>query len=130
MFHHALNSIQDSSLKTLFSRLRENGYYEKEIGHLTDEELAQAWDYFYDGEIPKIVHFLECRKFIFEKKPIQEFGLGMKDWNRIVRQAKDLLAENDPETAKEELQKRYTFLASLDATRAIEQAQEEFEEEI
>lgn len=58
---------------------------------------------------------------------LAESLLGMKDWNTVVANAKDIIQNEEGDPAKL-LLKRFSFLDQLEVKRAIEQAQEELGE--
>lgn len=58
---------------------------------------------------------------------LAEFLLGVKDWNIVVANAKDIIQNEEGDPAKL-LLKRFSFLDQLEVKRAIEQAQEELGE--
>jgi hypothetical protein len=129
MFHEALNDISgELTLFNLLEKLSLAGFIKKEVcpDSVTEDDLQEAWEYF-DEDPAKAVNYLETMHgFLFEQEfeKTQEATLGMRDWNRVVATAKDVVTEIEDELnierlAKDKLAKIYTFLSDLDVSRAI-----------
>ena len=130
MFHELHKEMQEQTLFDLLGRLSHDGYLIAEAGHsqaISDNDLEEAWECYYEDSA-KCVNLLETMHgFIFEQEHTIESSVGMKDWNRIVATAKDLLKEQDNEVdaAMDRLSKVFTFLPPLEIRQAVEQAADE-----
>jgi hypothetical protein len=132
MFREALEHMKGNTLFALLEQLAHAGYVKKEVhpDNLTENDLNDVWEAYY-RDPAEAVNLLETMHgFLFEQQELHEFGMGLKDWNRIVAAAKDMLEEQDGEVdaAMERLQSMFTFLPSLEVRRAVEQAKDEMVE--
>jgi hypothetical protein len=133
MFQDALEHMRGNTLFALLEKLAHDGYLRQHADSdmLTEKDLEEVWEA-YDRDPAEAVNLLETlHGFLFEQEKAREFGLGMRDWNRVVAAAKDFLEEQDNEVdaAMERLGKTFSFLSPLDVRNAVEQAREEMQGE-
>jgi hypothetical protein len=131
MFQEALEHMRSNTLFALLDRLSHDGYLKKQVcpESLTSDDLEDIWEA-YDRDPAEAVNLLEIvHGFLFEQEKVREFGLGTRDWNRVVAAAKDFLEEQDNEVdaAMERLEKTFSFLSPSDVRNAVEQAQKEMQ---
>jgi len=70
MFQELLNEMSDGTLHSLLSKLNQEGYIIKEADKslISDADLADAWDNFYDDGAEAAVDYLETYfGFVFDR---------------------------------------------------------------
>ena len=127
MFARTLSEIGDGFFKSLLEKLEECGFVVESVDEsiLSDDNLAEAWDHYYDDPNLAVSYLETMFGFIFERKAQNESStIGLKDWNKLVIAAKELIKEYGVEEASEHLAKTFSFLNMFEIEKLIDQAVE------